>query len=93
MTQKGGERGNRATRVRWGAAGREIAGTDAVTIRFAVAEGEKWCCAAACVEGHCTTTVFVLRGACAQTHRHRAFPTAHTRFPTLDCPSDVCVCG
>ena len=21
----------------------------------------------------------------------RAFPTAHIRFPTLDCPSDVCV--
>ena len=41
---------------------RETACADAVTIGLAVAEGEKWCCAAACVEVHgtpqCTTTAW-----------------------------------
>ena len=68
---------------------RETAGADAVTSGLAVAEGEKWCCAAACVKVHgapqCTAAVFEVRTA------FRAFPTAHIRFPTLDCPSDVCV--
>ena len=72
-----------------GAAGRETAGADAVTSGLAVAEGEKWCCAAACVKvdgaPQCTAAVFEVRTA------FRAFPTAHIRFPTLDCPSDVCV--
>ena len=41
-----------------GAADREAAGADAVTIGLAVAEGEKWCCAAACVKcmGHSQCT-------------------------------------
>ena len=68
---------------------RETAGADAMPIGLAVAEGEKWCCAAACVKVHgapqCTAAVFEVRTA------FRAFPTAHIRFPTLDCPSDVCV--
>jgi hypothetical protein len=36
---------------------RETAGADAVTIGLAVAEGEKWCCAAACAPGAWGITV------------------------------------
>ena len=75
-----------------GAAGRETAGADAMPIGLAVADGEKWCCAAACVKVHgglqCTAAVFEVR---RKRTAFRAFPTAHIRFPTLDCPSDVCV--
>ena len=62
---KGREHGNRASVVRWGATGRETASADALATRLATAEGEKCCCATACVEVHgappCTADVFEVR--------------------------------
>ena len=72
---------------------RETAGADAVTIGLAVAEGEKWCCAAACVKVHgapqCTAAVFEVR---RKRTAFRAFPTAHIRFPTMDCQANGRMC-
>ena len=65
---------------------RETAGADAVTSGLAVAEGEKWCCAAACVKvdgaPQFTAAVFEVRTA------FRAFPIAHIRFHTMDCQAN-----
>ena len=70
---------------------RETAGADAVTIGLAVAEGEKWCCAAACVKVHgasqCTAAVVEVRA-----HRLSRIPDrAHPIRTPWHCPSDVCV--
>ena len=93
FTQQGGEHGNRATTVRWGAVDRETAGADSATIRLATAEGEKWFCAAVCVEVNgtpqCTTAVFEVRA-------HKRTAIAHFRPRTPVSPPwtarRMCVC-
>ena len=65
---------------------RETAGADAVTIGLAVAEGEKWCCAAACVKVHgasqCTATAWTGPGPALIAHmaRRACVPSGRSMF-------------